>query len=66
MNTIPIALGCTLVAAVLAGCGGSSGDGSPPAVPLEISVLGNRADLISGGQALVEVKMKAKRYSFQA
>ncbi|WP_299451748.1 DUF6351 family protein [uncultured Pigmentiphaga sp.] len=60
MNTIPIALGCTLVAAVLAGCGGSggsSGDGSPPAVPLEISVLGNRADLISGGQALVEVKI---------
>ena len=52
------------LAVVLAGCGGGDGatpgDGGPPAPgasSLRISVLGNRADLVSGGQALVEVEV---------
>ena len=39
-------------AAALAGCAGSQGGG---ATGLEIKVLSNRADLVSGGDALVEI-----------
>ena len=38
-----------IAAALLAGCGGD------PAPPLELRTLNNRADLVSGGDALVEV-----------
>jgi hypothetical protein len=42
-------------AALLGGCAGSPGSGS--VAGLEIKVLSNRADLVSGGDALVEVVM---------
>jgi hypothetical protein len=52
--------GVTLVAAMvlglLTGCGGN-GDGT--ATPIAVSTLSNRADLISGGDALVEVQLPA-------
>ena len=41
-------------AAILASCAGSPGGGGSGA-GLEIQVLSNRADLVSGGDALVEV-----------
>lgn len=47
-------LGALVCAAVgLAGCAGSPGTNSPAG--LEIKVLSNRADLVSGGDALVEI-----------
>ena len=49
------------IAALLASCGGGGGgDGpaAPPApadAPVQLNVLGTRPDLVSGGQALVEM-----------
>lgn len=47
--------------ALLASCGGGGGGGQPTPPPQAqaagISVLGNRADLVSGGQSLVEVRL---------
>jgi len=63
MDKVSYTLAYTAIGALLAGCGGdggSSGDGGPsvPDAPaLQISVLGNRADLVSGGQAMVEVRI---------
>ena len=43
-----------LASAVLASCGGGGGDGDD-SNPVEIRTLSNRADLVSGGDALVEI-----------
>lgn len=65
MKKSSYALAVAALAASLISCGGSDGPaqpapGEPPAqAPLQLSVLGNRADLVSGGQALVEVKVPA-------
>ena len=50
-------VGLTVVSGV-AGCGpsaGPDGDKAKAPAPIEIRVLSNRADLISGGDALVEI-----------
>ncbi|MDX3905084.1 MAG: DUF6351 family protein [Pigmentiphaga sp.] len=63
MKKASFTLASAALGALMAGCGGgdggSPGDGGPPphASALQISVLGNRADLVSGGQALVEVEV---------
>jgi hypothetical protein len=49
--------GVVVGAALLSGCAGSPGAGSRTG--LEIKVLSNRADLISGGDALVEIALPA-------
>jgi hypothetical protein len=68
MKQIPLLLGAA-VALLLASCGGGSGPGAPADQPLSaalqanlstLKVLGNRADLVSGGQALVELVLPAK------
>lgn len=46
-------LGIALSGVVLASCGGGGGGGDGP--PLEIRTVSNRADLISDGDALVEI-----------
>ena len=52
------ALTAVAAAAGLAGCGGSDAGGSDAdATPLTISTMSNRADLISDGNALVEVRL---------
>ncbi len=53
MRKTYLAAACATAAALLlASCGGGGGDEAP----VEMNVLGNRADLVSAGQALVEVK----------
>ena len=54
-----------LASAVLASCGGGDGDGIKLEVgtPIEIRTLNNRADLISGGDALVEVSGPPGQFS---
>jgi len=56
---VPVARTATAVAvaAALAACG--SGGGSPEIGGLEIKTLSNRADLVSGGDALVEIVLPA-------
>jgi hypothetical protein len=63
MKTSSYALAGAAFTALLVSCGGGGG-GSPvttptpqAAPPLQLAVLGNRADLVSGGQSMVEVKM---------
>ena len=46
-----------LASTFLAACG--DGDDDPPSDAIEIKTLSNRADLISGGDALVEVVLPA-------
>ncbi|MEO8936674.1 MAG: DUF6351 family protein [Burkholderiaceae bacterium] len=54
------ALAAGLVAAVvLAACGGHDDGGPQPVAPPTISVLSNRADLVSGGDVLLEVALPA-------
>lgn len=62
MKKSSYALAGAAAAALLASCGGGGGGTSfpanPPATenaPVQLNVLGNRADLVSGGQALVEL-----------
>lgn len=50
-TSLPLAL--LAAASLLAGCGGNDND----AAPAQVAVLGTRADLVSGGQALVEVSL---------
>src|SRR5688572_31892815 len=54
----------TLVLAVLAACAAADGIAAPPPQAndnlTEILVLSNRADLVSGGNALVEIVLPAK------
>ncbi|MEJ8839735.1 DUF6351 family protein [Ramlibacter sp. AN1133] len=45
-----------LASAVLASCGGGSGEQH---LPVQISTLSNRADLVSGGHALVEIAARS-------
>ena len=56
---LPAAFAAGLVSIVLSACGG--GDDDAPAIPptsgTTLTTLSNRADLISGGSALVEVKV---------
>lgn len=60
MKKTSYALASAAFAALLASCGGGGGSAPAPAAPpLQLSVLGNRADLVSGGQSLVEVKLAA-------
>jgi hypothetical protein len=54
---LPAAFAAVLVSAGLAACGG--GGDHPPLQQATISTLSNRADLVSGGDALVEVKLPA-------
>lgn len=56
MACLRIALAAA-AAAALGACGGSGGHG--PTEPVQISTLDNRADLVSGGDALVEVRVPA-------
>ena len=46
-----------VLSGALAGCGGGS------ATPLELRTLNNRADMVSGGDALVEVVLPATVYN---
>ncbi len=63
MKKASIALASAAFTALLAGCGGGGGGRDLPVAPapapadpaVQLSVLGNRADLVSGGQALVEM-----------
>ena len=47
----------------LSACGGDDDDNPAPASGLTIQTLSNRADLVSGGSVLVEVKMPASAAS---
>jgi len=49
------ALAAAFASSVLFGCGGNDAPAAPPVSGTTIKTLSNRADLISGGQALVEV-----------
>ena len=54
---LPAALAAGVVSIVLAGCGGNDAPAAPPVSGTTVTTLSNRADLISGGSALVEVKV---------
>lgn len=56
---VPVTLAAAIAAALAAGCGGDSDPPPPPSTPLEIRTLSNRADLISGGDALIEILLPA-------
>ncbi len=66
VKRIPFAWACAGAGVLLAGCGGGTATTdreSPTAVGgnlTTLQVLGNRADLVSGGQALVEVTLPVK------
>ncbi len=51
-----LALAATLT---LVACGGNDDGGPPPVAPPTLKVLSNRADMVSGGDALVEVVLPA-------
>src|ERR1043165_4151705 len=44
-----------LASGLFAGCGGSDDNSTPSAGPVQIQTLSNRADMISDGDALVEI-----------
>lgn len=46
-------------AATLAACGGGGGGDAPATTSLEIRAVSNRADMVSGGDALVEIVLPA-------
>ena len=48
-----------VAAGALSACGGDDDGTPPPAAAPKISVLSNRADLVSGGDALVEINLPA-------
>jgi hypothetical protein len=49
-----------LAAAALAACGGGGGGDAPPAnAPAQVRTVSNRADFVSGGDALIEVVLPA-------
>ena len=54
-RSLPAAFAAVVVSAVLAACGGGGGGGTSNAPT--ITTLSNRADLVSGGDVLVEVKL---------
>ena len=54
-RSLPAAFAAVVVSAVLAACGGDDNNGAGNAPT--ITTLSNRADLVSGGDVLVEVKM---------
>ena len=56
------ALAAAVASLLVAACGGGGNDNTPPPAPpggSTVTSLSNRADLISGGSALVEVKIPA-------
>jgi hypothetical protein len=55
---LPAAFAAAVISSALVACGGSNDD-NPPLQPATITTLSNRADLITGGDALVEVKLPA-------
>src|SRR6478672_6196447 len=54
---LPVAFAAGLVSIVLVACGGNDAPPVPPVSGTTLKTLSNRADLISGGSALVEVKV---------
>jgi len=54
-RSLPAAFAAVVVSAVLAACGGGGGGGTSNAPT--ITTLSTRADLVSGGDVLVEVKL---------
>jgi hypothetical protein len=55
---LPAAFAAIVISTVLAACGGDNNNNNPGAAP-QIVTLSNRADLVSGGDALVEIKLPA-------
>ena len=58
-RSLPAAIAAVVVSAVLAACGGDNNNSGAALNPPTITTLSNRADLVSGGDVLVEIKLAA-------